>query len=749
MAYGVKYRLEFSDVLGYGKKVEILKKDYTGEILPMIGAGEPVVIKWNSSDDFYKPLIGSSCKLNLIVTDEIQYDDFYRFDEREYKVKVSYSKSISETFSDRVVADGGIYESLECIDSFLGDFYTTSTYYNERVNNDNGRVESLGCVSSAITDEKVNIWADYWIGYLVVDRYKEQMSSFPFSISLNAFDGLGTLDNYIAPISADDDILSGNSTSDIERISKILQNLDLDLDIVFINDLKFKQTIDSVVTYVKYPNVTSFSNYIFELTNGFDLYKAKNQLSLLLSNYNMRIFQSYGKWYVVENSNVFDNSVKENIISLNTSLNSPLNIRELITTRLKSINNEFLNSQRFNYLGVSQGIENISTLKIAPKQLKPINNDLIREYLQPISEVERNLSSTQYGKSFWNNNSGFEYGLFNWDVNGTYAILSENTISKQGGNSIYLNAPTTGDVRCITAERLPEKVLPNGTQLGLKIDGTLLGLCNYSLNYLVESTDVLLFTAIQYVIRFRENFTETGKLIYWNNTLKEWQNSYFLNQNKVDLFNNWVSVSSTLKDIPFEQYSFSEGFLELEIHNTTTNNTTLSNYVTTYFDNVGISQNSDRFKYSPSTQQFSSSNSVNVKAIRSTDLNYSSKKTFKGIKFPNTSPAMSNKSYRSRDVNFINGNTTKLNTVLNIQNQNIMNDFRDFCIRYEGSFRGLNPTPLSLHNKIWFDWVGVLEDEQSSIIDGLTYAVKSNNYKVLAHVPNDDNDLDITVQITD
>ena len=30
MAYGVKYRLEFSDVLGYGKKVEILKKDYTG-----------------------------------------------------------------------------------------------------------------------------------------------------------------------------------------------------------------------------------------------------------------------------------------------------------------------------------------------------------------------------------------------------------------------------------------------------------------------------------------------------------------------------------------------------------------------------------------------------------------------------------------------------------------------------------------------------------------------------------------------
>ena len=46
MAYGVKYRLEFSDVLGYGKKIEILKKDYTGDILPMIGGANPVSISW-------------------------------------------------------------------------------------------------------------------------------------------------------------------------------------------------------------------------------------------------------------------------------------------------------------------------------------------------------------------------------------------------------------------------------------------------------------------------------------------------------------------------------------------------------------------------------------------------------------------------------------------------------------------------------------------------------------------------------
>ena len=77
-----------------------------------------------------------------------------------------------------------------------------------------------------------------------------------------------------------------------------------------------------------------------------------------------------------------------------------------------------------------------------------------------------------------------------------------------------------------------------------------------------------------------------------------------------------------------------------------------------------------------------------------------------------------------------------------------MNDFRDYCTRYSGSFRGANITPLSLHNKIWFNWKNVLEDEEPSILDGLSYAVKSNKYDIVSHVPNNDNDLDVNVRIT-
>ena len=68
MAYGVKFRLEFVDVKGNYRVAEILQKDYSGDIFPLIGQANPVVIKWEGDDDFYNPIIGSICELNLFET---------------------------------------------------------------------------------------------------------------------------------------------------------------------------------------------------------------------------------------------------------------------------------------------------------------------------------------------------------------------------------------------------------------------------------------------------------------------------------------------------------------------------------------------------------------------------------------------------------------------------------------------------------------------------------------------------------
>ena len=89
MAYGVKYELNFSDVKGNKRTAQILKKDYTGDVLPIVGTANPVIIKWENDDDFYNPIIGSSCQLNLKATDTVSYDEFQNFDEREYKIRIN------------------------------------------------------------------------------------------------------------------------------------------------------------------------------------------------------------------------------------------------------------------------------------------------------------------------------------------------------------------------------------------------------------------------------------------------------------------------------------------------------------------------------------------------------------------------------------------------------------------------------------------------------------------------------------
>ena len=139
MAYGVKFRLEFSDDNLKGKKVEILKDGYTGSVLALVGTENPVEISWDQDDDFYNPIIGSTCTLNLFVTDSTNYDDFYTSDEREYKVKVSYKDS--------------------------SDVYQT-----------------------------------YWEGWLLVDQFKEAVITKPFPITLSAYDGLGSLGGFTMPI---------------------------------------------------------------------------------------------------------------------------------------------------------------------------------------------------------------------------------------------------------------------------------------------------------------------------------------------------------------------------------------------------------------------------------------------------------------------------------------------------------------------------------------------------------------------
>lgn len=280
--YRTKFKLNFSDVKGNPRTLEILKRDYFGSINDLVATSEPVSIKWENDDNFYNPIIGSSCQLNLYVTDNTNYDEFQNFDEREYKVRVSSGTT-----------DDGEETDLE--------WENEETLFNEANN-----------IWSSTGDVDI-----YWEGFLVSDAYREQLVSTPYVLQLRAIDGLGTLDSYDAPDGAIATDSSGNpqtSTSSQNNfdtafyyIHKILANLDLNFDIYIQNKIRaIGGSSGLTVFHDIYLNE-------FSLLDDFAKRNAKEILENILRITNSRIYQANGSWYITSNSNVYDESVVPSI----------------------------------------------------------------------------------------------------------------------------------------------------------------------------------------------------------------------------------------------------------------------------------------------------------------------------------------------------------------------------------------------------------------------------------------------------
>ena len=135
----VRARLPFVTVTGPDTEriewqLDILDEGYTGTPLPLVGDGNsPVVIDYHKDDDIYKPIQGSSMRINLIVPNSIYVlPDFNAGREFQYEVRLR-----------RVLAD--------------------------------------------------NSTVDYWCGYINPIESKESANTTPFPVSFTATDRLGAL----------------------------------------------------------------------------------------------------------------------------------------------------------------------------------------------------------------------------------------------------------------------------------------------------------------------------------------------------------------------------------------------------------------------------------------------------------------------------------------------------------------------------------------------------------------------------
>lgn len=100
--YGVKYRMgQFKDFVMESSKqilIDILERNYTGEVIEICGGAGPVRIKYEGNrDDPNAAIIASDCEFELLVTTDGDFDELFQGDDQKFKTNVYINGDLYHT----------------------------------------------------------------------------------------------------------------------------------------------------------------------------------------------------------------------------------------------------------------------------------------------------------------------------------------------------------------------------------------------------------------------------------------------------------------------------------------------------------------------------------------------------------------------------------------------------------------------------------------------------------------------------
>lgn len=658
MAYAVKFRLDFDDVLGNDKRIEILQDGYdiNNGINDLIGTNDPVTITWDQDDNFYDPIIGSTCQINLFVTDTTNYDNFYDADEREYKIRISYKDT------------GGTYQI-------------------------------------------------YWEGWLLVDQFQEAVTSNPYPITLRGYDGLGSLNGFTQPLTNS----SGNQLAGVFMvfIHEILENINLGFDIYVSNDI---QKDGAITGYNVYDQASCGASTFF--ADGVDPKNAKEVLEQILKFTNARIFQSYGRWYIINNSSYSEQSVKDSSASTANGGTIPTGIRAAETLSLQTNSDEDIKFHIYNSAGTYQSTSTVDVLSIIPSDLQPIGNNLTKEYLRPIKQYTQNVNMAGFFSTNMIGNSGFEFGTSGWTLTNSSI---DSTFSFQGDGSLKsTNVQTSASGTSVTAQLASYIDEPGSEFIGYRL----------KINNFFNSTSGQVrgfrwqVKAVAFVIPGDPPIATR----YWQVSSNTWSTTATINEVEVQNNRRWKSYTFNIGALPSNQWNI-YFYLYDPYQVSSTSGFTSTHWDSIILDKVYIDDGGGR---SEIFEKFDL-----LQFIRKRTGNFSALFEIDGLILTNEEyQRVSGDWYRSRDK------TNYVKSLEEITTQQVINDYRDYVLRYEGDVYNNNLLPLGLHNKIWVNFgSSILQEPVSCYIDSMTYNVKKNTYSVVMHVPNQDDDLSSTFVI--
>jgi surface protein len=693
MAYGTKYRLDFSDTEGNKRRLDILQKNYDGYIYPLIGTGSPASIKWEQDNDFYDPIIASNCEINLIQTDSVTYEEFYDFDEREFLVRLYYSETRVPYWED----ENENWEAANQTWDLLGQGYNPADEW-QNVNvvwDANNGVWEGGTI--------VDNYELFWQGFLIQDTYQQKLSAAPFNVSFKAVDGLGLLKGIEFPIAPNNDVTLW------ECLHECLFETGFEADIYVKTNLK-EENATAIINVFEDVIVNS-STYTDENTYKFS---AAEVLYSILTGFNCRIFQANGQWVIINNADI-------------TTLSA-------ITYR------------RYNYLGVYQSNNILGEIVFIPSDALPIGDDLLKETSGGLIEVSNTISLDRQLNYIPNGN--FEDDFTNWVYDSEFVSIDTNGIKGYKSAKILGTTNAFEDLLSNTFLIKAESSEEDNTKFDFSFDVQMQ-------NGGFQGTIARYFVYFQIVARFREYvsgaYTDNYQTFYYDQLTSVWTETPFVNSFVYSGRGEWLTYD---KEITYNCPSVTANYkpYDISFKFSKPKKDAGGAHVAMFISGVVMNWQTLLYLDAPDaemeTLKFDAKN-LETSNAQTTTKKLTNKLEFEDIyqgssfnRFQKGYMAPVNTNLKGYVTKFLRSGDIASKFIEDLTAQQRINDNRLKMERFEGTLKKMdNRYPIQLQDRLFISFNSYVEPKVL-VIDTLEYNVKANQYRFNSHLGEQETDVE-------
>lgn len=394
---------------------------------------------------------------------------------------------------------------------------------------------------------------------------------------------------------------------------------------------------------------------------------------------------------------------------------------------------EMIDFKIFDSDGTYVQTDNEDILYKTKRDLIPLNVDLVREYERPLKKVsmETNLSNLYYK----NENAHFLYGDEKYEVatpaTGTSAIISDanEPVNALSGNKYFKTTETSQESTATASLTISREHLTFPQAKPMTV----------GFNYYLATDDPTDKFEFRVKIGLQHTYagapTTYDKEYHFGN--EEWIDFNGLTANmersstETSTTNSWGKITLNIK--PYIATSH-DGDVSIDVSLCRLRLAPPSaspDFSALYIDNFFIAE----------TVDFSDNKVVSTRTQNPNNGTYSGNHVSKDLILSNEAE---NTDYfigkiegdfkRQRD-----SVGKKLEQCITAE---MLNDYRSYLSRYEGTFRDKGLQPMGFHNKIHVDFGSdVFQEENSCYIDSMKYNVKAAEYDITMHVPNQDDDV--------